>query len=273
MALDWSGLKSTKNTNPPIVTLYAGAKSGKTTLASEFPSPYYCRTGEGESPPAGVDMVSFGVSESYADIVDQTEWMLEAEHDCKTFILDALDGLELLIRAEACSRNNWKDIEEPGFGKGYAAEHAIWCEFMKIMLKMKGAGFYVVLIGHVKIKTVPGVTSESYPRYMPNLRDDAVGAVVDASDLIGYLHQRLSIQKEDAGFKKTNKRAEGGGDIVIAVQERPGFIAGNRLRIPKATLPFVEGKGFEMLSKYFPDGAGEKPANENKTENEKEEAA
>lgn len=263
MAIDWSELKSAEDVDPPIVTLYAGAKSGKTTLASEFPEPYYCRTGDGERAPKGVVMPSFGVSDSYQEVVDQIEWMVDAEHDRKTFILDTLDGLEQHIRTEACRRNGWANIEEPGFGKGFAAEQVIWHEFVKLCLRLKRAGYYVVLISHIKAKTVPGVTTDSYPRYMPNLRDDAIGAVVDASDLIGFLHQRVNVKKEDAGFKKTNNRGEGGGDIVIAVQERPGFIAGNRYDIDKSPLPFKKGEGFATLSKYFPEFADRSSDNDN----------
>lgn len=252
MAISWDELKDTSDTDPPITTLYGGAKLGKTTLASEFPSPYYCRTGEGERQSAGTPMKSFGVSESYGDVVDQIEFMLEAEHDRRTFVLDALDGLEVMINAEACARNGWSDIEEPGYGRGYAAAHGIWLEFIKKILQLKKAGFYVVLISHVKAKTVPGVTTDSYPRYMLNLRDDAGSAICDASDLIGFLHQRVSIAKEDAGFKKVNKRGEGSGEVQIAVQERPGYIAGNRYQIPKHVVPFKQGQGFDVLNQYFP---------------------
>jgi len=252
MAIDWSDLKDTSDTDPPITVLYGAAKIGKTTLASEWPAPYYVRTGDGERQSAGTPMKSFGVSESYADIIDQIDWMLEADHDRRTWVLDAADGLELLIRAEACARNGWANIEEPGFGKGYAAEQSIWHEFIKRLMALKKAGFYVVIISHVKAKTVPGVTTDSYPRYMPNLRDDASSALCDASDLIGFLHQRVSIKKEDVGFKKTNNRGEGSGDVMIAVQERPGFISGNRYQIPKPTLPFKQGEGFAALNQYFP---------------------
>jgi len=269
MALNWDELKSAEDTDPPICTFYAGAKGGKTTLGSEFPDPYYCRTGDGERAPKGVIMPSFGVSETYQDVVDQIDWMLDAEHDRQTFLLDSLDGLELHIRAEACRRNGWTDIEAPGFGKGYAAEQTIWHEFMKLCLRMKRRGFYVVLLAHVKAKTVPGVTTDSYPRYMPNLRDDAIGTIVDASDLIGFLHRRVSIKKEDAGFKKTNNRGEGGDEIMIAVQERPGFISGNRYDIAKATLPFKKGAGFKTLAQYFP-GAGVPVADEEETQAEAE---
>jgi hypothetical protein len=252
LAISWEELKDTSDTDPPIVTIYGGAKLGKTTLASEFPAPYYCRTGEGERQSAGTPMKSFGVSETYGDVLDQIEFMLEAEHDRRTFVLDALDGLEVMIHAEACARNDWADIESPGFGKGYAAVQAIWLEFIKLVLKMKKAGFYVVLISHVKAKTVPGVTTDSYPRYMLNLRDDAGSAICDASDLIGFIHQQVSIKKEDLGFKKTANRGQGGGDVAIAVQERPGYIAGNRYQISKPTVPFKQGKGFDTLNQFFP---------------------
>lgn len=252
MAISWDELKDTSDTDPPITTIYGGAKLGKTTLSSEFPAPYYCRTGEGERQSAGVPMKSFGVSETYADVIDQADFMLEAEHDRRTFVLDALDGLEVLINAEACARNGWNDVADPGYGDGYAAAQNIWLEFIKKMLALKKAGFYVVLIAHVKAKTVPGVTTDSYPRYMPNLRDAAASAICDASDLIGFLHQRVSIAKEDLGFKKTAKRGQGGGEINIAVQERPGYIAGNRYQIPKATLDYKQGQGFAVLNQYFP---------------------
>lgn len=252
MALSWEELKDTSDTDPPITTLYGGSKLGKTTLSSEWPAPYYCRTGEGERQSAGTPMKSFGVSESYGDVVDQVDFMLEAEHDRRTFVLDALDGLEVFINAEACARNGWPDIEAPGFGKGYAAAHGIWLEFIGKMLKLKKAGFYVVLISHVKAKTVPGVTTDSYPRYMLNLRDDSGSAICDASDLIGFLHQRVSIKKEELGFKKTASRGDGSGEVMIAVQERPGYIAGNRYQIPKPTLPFKMGQGFATLNAFFP---------------------
>lgn len=252
MAINWNELKDTSDTDPPLCTFYGGAKTGKTTLASEFPAPLYVRTGEGERAPAGVSMKSLGVSESYNDVIDQMSYMAEAEHDRRTFVLDALDGLELHIRAEACARNGWANIEEPGYGRGYQAEQAIWHEFIKECLKLKKAGYYVVLISHVKVKTEPGVTSDSYPRYRLNLRDDAGNAIADASDLIGFIHQRVTIKKEELGFKKTNNRGEGAGETNIAVQERPGYISGNRYKIPKATIPFKEGFGFSALAEYFP---------------------
>jgi hypothetical protein len=253
MALNWNdgSPEETADTEPAFCVLYAGAKTGKTTLASEFPSPLYVRTGKGERAPAGVTMKSFGVSESYQDILDQADWMLQTEHDRKTFVLDSADGLEQKIHDKVCEEAKVASIEDIPYGKGYAKALETWHDFVGKMLELKEAGFYVVVICHVKAKTVPGVTTDSYPRYMPNLRDDAVGVLIDAADLIGFLHQAVSIKKEDAGFNKQKTRGVGGGEILIAVQERPGFIAGNRYGIEKGTLPFKRGEGFKALDFYF----------------------
>lgn len=254
MALDWNELKDTSDTDPPIVTIYGDGKTGKTTLASEFPAPYYCRTSEGERQSSGTPMKSFGVSTTYGEVIDQIDYLLDpdTDHDRRTFVLDALDGLEDMINYEACARNQWNDIEEPGFGKGYAAAHGIWLEFIDKIMQLKKAGFYVVLIAHVKAKTVPGITTESFPKYMINLRDDYGALVYNSSDLIGFLHQGVSVKKEEVGFKKVNKRGEGAGIIEIAVQGRPGYTAGNRYEIPVRTIPFKFGQGFAALNKYFP---------------------
>lgn len=252
MAISWEQLTDTSDTDPPISLFYGGAKLGKTTLSSEWPAPYYCRTGEGERQSAGTPMKSFGVSESLEDVMDQANFMLEAEHDRRTFVVDALDGLEVFINAEACLRNGWADITQPGYGDGYTAAHNIWLEFIKKMLALKKAGFYVVLISHVKAKNVPGVTTDSYPRYMPNVRETAAEAICAASDLIGFMHQRVSIAKEELGFKKTAKRGQGSGEINIAVQERPGFIAGSRYDFPKPIVEYKQGQGFATLNQYFP---------------------
>jgi hypothetical protein len=88
--------------------------------------------------------------------------------------------------------------------------------------------------------------------------------MVDSSDLTGFIHQRVSIKKEDKGFNKTTARGEGSGEINIAVQERPGFLAKNRYDIPKAVIPFKRGEGFAALAEYFPV---------NETTNEQKDAA
>lgn len=257
MAISWDRLDKTSDKHPPLFTLYGGEGLGKTTLASEFPAPYYVQTGKNERPPSGIEMPTRGLCEDYADIVDQIDWMLEAEHDRLTFVLDTLDSAEPLVVSEACRRNGWQDISEGAFGAGGKAVSGVWRELINKLIDLKHSGYAVVLLGHAKVKTDPGVTSDSYPRYRLNLSDDAGNAVCHASDLVGFIHQRVTIQTEKAGFHKDNvrKRGEGSGERQIAIEERPGFVAKNRYGL-SGKIPFKEGHGYEEIAKFIVEPVG-----------------
>lgn len=254
MAIAWDQLRTTEDNDPPIITIYGGEGLGKNTLASEFPAPLCVQTGANEQSPVGAEMMTLGLSETYQDVIDQADWFLQVgvpENGLLTFVVDTLDSLEPLVHAEACRRNGWADIETPGFGRGYVAANDVWREFIKKMVEIKKAGFGVVLLAHAKIKTDPGVTTDSFPRYRINLRDDAANAIAHASDMVGFLHQRVSIKKEKTGFGNESRRGEGSGERVIALEERPGFVAKSRRETP-ATLPFKKGSGYAEIAKYVP---------------------
>lgn len=256
MAIDFSKLKRTHDPNPAIITIHGGEGLGKSTFASEAPSPLYVQTGKNERPPEGADMMTFGLCETFQDVINQADWMLDedANEDRLTFVLDTLDSLGHLVDIEACRRHGWSEISEGQFGEGNAAASRVWREFIDKMVDLKSAGFLVIMLAHSKVKTDPGVTSDSYPRYRINIRNDSdANAVAHASDIVGYIHQRVTIVKEKAGFHKDNVkvRGESGGDRVIAVEERPGFVAKNRYNLT-GSIPFRKGSGYAEMAKHFP---------------------
>jgi len=260
MAIDFSRLRKTIDPNPAIITIHGGEGLGKSTFAGEAPNPLYVQTGKNERPPTGAEMLFFGLSETYQDVIDQADWMLdpEANEDRLTYVLDTLDSLGDLIDTEACNRNGWKDLSEGAFGAGNAAASRVWREFIDKMVDLKSAGFVVILLAHSKVKTDPGVTSDSYPRWRINIRsDNDANAIAHASDIVGFIHQRVSIVKEKAGFHKDNvkTRGESGGDRVIAIEERPGFVAKNRYGL-SGSVVFKKGKGYAELAKHFPAPRG-----------------
>ena len=68
---------------------------------------------------AGIDLPSPGTAESWDDVTGFIGEIASEEHDLKTLIIDAVDGLEELVWRETCRRNKWNSIEDPGYGKGY----------------------------------------------------------------------------------------------------------------------------------------------------------
>ncbi|RJG46536.1 ATP-binding protein [Mesorhizobium sp. DCY119] len=253
MAISFDQLRRVEDPFPPIVIIYGGEGMGKTSFAGDWPNPFYVQTGANERPPVGVDMLSFGLTETYQEFVDQCDWMLEAEHDRLTFVVDTLDSLEQIVIDEACARRGWKDISDGKFREPKDATAEVWREILRKFTELKASGFAVILIAHIVAKTDPGVITDSIPRYRLNLRmQDDANSLTHAADIVGFIHQRVSIQKEAGGFHKDNvkKRGEGSGERLIAVEERPGFIAKNRHKLTGA-LTYKAGQGYAIFEPHI----------------------
>lgn len=272
MSLSLNNLASTKerqNSKPPVMVIYGVGKIGKTSLASEFPSPVYLCT-DGERPPSDVDLPSPGTVGTFTDLLDVLEELITGEHDFQTVIIDSLDGLEPLIWQATSERLGVGSIEEAGYGKGYVEAETEWSEYFAALSALADAGIAVVQIAHPEIKRFDSPTSDPYDRYDIKLHKKASARVREHADVIAFMNYRVSLKEKDVGFKKTVTHAEGGSDRVIYLEERAGFIAGNRYTGMPASITYRRGKGFDDLAKYFP--APSSSSNDN-AEGDAEEAA
>lgn len=254
MALSLSSLKSSKSTNPPVLVLYGVGKVGKTSLAAEFPDPLYLPT-DGEHTPDDVEMPSPGTVETFEDLLDVFGELLSTEHDRKTVVIDSLDGLEPLVWAATCRRLGVSSIEEPGYGKGYIEADVEWNEYFQAVSALKNSGMCVVQIAHPEIVRFDSPTTDPYSRYTLKLHKRACALAQEKADIIGFINYRVSLKEKDVGFNKKVSHAEGGSERQIHLEERAGFIAGNRYSMP-ASLTFKKGSGYAELAKHFPAPTG-----------------
>lgn len=67
MALSLASLKKVHADKPPRILIYGPAGIGKTTLASEFPSPVFLQIEDGT--PAGVELTSFGKIDTFQQLI------------------------------------------------------------------------------------------------------------------------------------------------------------------------------------------------------------
>lgn len=253
MAISLKGSVKRKSAaeDQPIITIYGVPKIGKSSLAAEFPRPIFIQTAAGESVPAGIVAETIEVR-SYNDLCEAIGALVNEDHNYATAIFDSTTGLENLIRAEACARNGWKTIEDPGYGKGYKVAASIFLEYIDgIMTLRSQKQMAVVQLGHCDINRFESPTTDPYSRYRVNLHKDAADIIEANSDVIAFLNFKASIKKVDAGFNKQLTHAEGGGIRWMFLEERPGFIAGNRFSMP-AEIQFKKGEGYSALAKYLP---------------------
>jgi hypothetical protein len=235
----------------PIFTIYGVPKIGKSSLAAEFPRPIFIQTTEGESVPSGVVAETLEAF-SYGALCEAIGSVVNEEHTYGTLVIDSLTGLENLIRAETCARNGWKDIEDPGFGKGYKMACSVLREYIDgIMTVRRERQMAIVQLGHADITRFNPPSTDPYDRYRVSMHKDAADIIEENSDVIAFVNFKASIKKVDVGFSQTKSHAEGGNVRYMFLEERPHTVCGNRFGMPPE-LPFKKGEGYAALAKYLP---------------------
>lgn len=184
---------------------------------------------------------------SFAEIMQAIGVLYSEDHDRKTVIADSLDWLEPLIWAEACRKEGWASIETPGYGRGYVQALAYWREIIDGLRALRDdKGMTVVLLAHHTVKRFDDPANEPYDRYLLKMHERASNLVIEAADVVGFMNYRVSIAKADAGFNKKVARGVGGGQRVLYLEERPGFIAKNRYAMP-ASIDLPTSQNPEIL--------------------------
>lgn len=246
MTFDLKSLvRSKSRVEPPIILVHGVAGIGKTTLASQFPNPIFAWTEKG----AGVlDVVGTPILTTYDDMIDVLSSLYSEDHEFKTLVVDSVDWFEPLVWAKACELNKWNTIEDPGYGKGFAAALELWKQYLDGLSALRDQkGMTIVQIAHTDIRRHDPPESEPYDRYVLKLHKGASAKLMEHADCIFFANYRISTVKSDVGFKKTVTRAVGSGERVLHTVERPAFIAKNRYSMPDS-LPLA----FEPLAEYLP---------------------
>jgi hypothetical protein len=250
MAISLGYLKSTRATQPPRVLIYSPPGLGKTTLASEFPAPVFIQVEDGT--PGDVEITSFGQLTTYDDVMDAITALYTEEHEFRTLVIDSLDKFEPLVWDKCCADNEWKSIEDPGYGKGYTMVDNYWRDFfMGINSLRRDKKMAGVCIAHATVGTFPNPAGAEYPRWDIRLHKRALAIVQDEVDAILMIGQEASLKVEKGGHGKERAHAAGGTTRWVYCDGRPSHVAKNRYNLPEK-FPYQKGQGFQTLEQYFP---------------------
>lgn len=248
MAISLADLRTTRADKPPRTLIVGPPKIGKTTFASEFPSPVFIKAEDGDT--ANLELTGFEV-ESFPQVLEAIAALFEP-HDFKTLNIDSASKIEPMIWREVCARNNWPSIEAPGYGKGYVEADLLWQELMTAISALRRQrGMAINIIAHSEIKRVEDPIVGSLDRYVPQLHKRAVDIITKEVDVIAFMNYRVAIQETKGAFNKTSRRGIGSGERVVYFADRPGFMAGNRYNLPDE-ITFKRGEGFSAIAEYLP---------------------
>lgn len=224
-------ITSTRAKDKPLkIVLYAAPGLGKSTFASQAPSPVFLC---GEDGAGFLDVKAFPRPQSWRDVVEAVQVLQETEHAFKTLVIDTLDGLEPLLWEHLCKVNNKRNIEEFGFGKGYVLAADEWARLLvKLETLQSAKGMHVILIAHAVAKEFKDPTQEASWKHwdlcLHTKATEKIGAWVDA--ILFGTHEAIA--------RKEGLRVRGisTGERLLHTEWTAAYSAKNRYGLPP-TMP------------------------------------
>ena len=237
MSFDLKSISKTRRVRAPKVVIVGTGKIGKTTFAAMAPNAIGILTEDGAD---AVDAQAFPLASSLAEVYAAIDTLINQEHEFQTLFIDSLDWLEPMVQDYVCKQNNWKNIEQPGFGKGYVAAAEEWRNLLSGLEVLRAAkGMGIILIAHDKIKRIEDPLTEGYDSHVLKLHDRAAALVSEWADVVGYAGYRIFTSKTDAGFGNKETKATTTGERILHVEPHPAHCGGNRFGLTNMPLDWV----------------------------------
>lgn len=187
--------------------LYGVAGVGKTTFASQAPSPIFLGNEDGTNrlDVARMPLPSQG-PQGWADVLLQLEELATQPHDYKTLCVDTIDSLEPLCWAATCANPTRfaNNIEDYGFSKGYTFALDEWRNFRVRLERLQARGMNVILLSHAIRETVKNPLGDDFDAFAPRLHKKAAAFFGDWAHSVLFLNFDIQTKVD-----KAVKRAKG----------------------------------------------------------------
>ena len=133
---------------PARVVIYGTEGIGKSTLASQFPSPLILDTEEGTH---HLHVASHQVT-SWDDLKAAVAEIGGRAGEFRTVVIDSADWAERLLVEHVCGEARKKSIEDFGYGKGWVVVAEQFGRFLSQCDALIAAGMNVVFVAHSKVQ-------------------------------------------------------------------------------------------------------------------------
>jgi hypothetical protein len=220
-----------KQERPLKVCLYGIEGCGKTTWASQAPSPIFLCSEDGTSQ---IDVARFPSPQTWKDVLEAVRVLTQEVHTFKTLVIDTLDWLEPLCWEAVCQTHGKRSIEDFGYGKGYLFALDQWRLLLgKLDLLVRSRKMNVVLIAHAAIKRVDDPQTGPFDRYRMKLHEKSADLLREWVDAILFARHEVTTYTD-----KNKVRGRSNGHRVIHTQWTAAYDAKNRFSLPE-TLPLA----------------------------------
>jgi len=216
-------LISGKRLEPQKVVVYGPEGIGKSTLASQFPSPVFLDVEGGTD---HLDVQRFPKPSTYSDILKAVDDLVTSPHSFCSLVIDTADWAEKLMIEFLCKCENKSSIEDFGYGKGYKRAEEEWMKFLGRLdnLRLK-RGMNIVFLAHALARKfeLPDQAG-AFDKYEMKLTKLVAPRLKEWSDMLLFLNWRTYIQKDKEG----KERLGGGKERILYTTHNVTFDAKNR---------------------------------------------
>jgi hypothetical protein len=215
-------------------TVYGTEGIGKSTLASQFPTPLILDTEDGTR---HLDCARAPIS-SWKDLtLAMTELAINAQ-GFKTVVIDSADWAEKLLVEWLLKGAGKNSIEDFGFGKGYVMLQEHVARFLASADVLVRQGIHVVFVAHSKVvRTSPPDQTDGYDRWELKLTKQVAPLFKEWSDALIFCNFKTKLVEGADGRMK----ARGGKDRIMYAERSAAWDAKNRFGLP-AEMPMEIGQ-------------------------------
>lgn len=207
------------------VVLYGPEGIGKSTFASEFPTPVFIDT---EGSTSNMDIGRLDKPTSWMMLLQQIDF-IKKNKPCETLVIDTMDWAERIAIEYICSKENKASIEDFGYGTGYIKLEEEIGRFLNRLSELIEIGVNVVLTAHAQVRKfeLPDEMG-AFDRYELKLGKKTSARtsslVKEWADMVLFMNYKTFSVVDD----KTKKAKATGGKRVIYTNHHPSWDAKNR---------------------------------------------